>query len=382
MTSPEAPRRRWIWPAIAIGLAALFLTSIARLYQPEYGFTAMIRFAAPGTNEISALQGIPHYRHHPTLSYDGQFYAQLALDPLLRDQAIDRALDQPAYRARRILFSWTAWALGLGRPAWILYAYALQNVLFWLALAALMTRWLPPTTPRGLALWVACLFSHGLLTSVHMALLDGPSMFLIALAIAASERGRVFTAAAIVGIAGLGRETNFLASLGLPKPARRWPWLELAAALVLAALPLLLWQDYLRSIYRSTSASGHPQMAMPMLVYLEVLRDTVKAVSRGGGLLLALKLGVVVCLGVQGAYLIHRRHYDSPWWRIAVAYAILMLTVHGVVWEGYPGAVTRVTLPLAFGFNVLLTRETGRRFWPWFTFGNLHLLPAALMLRL
>ena len=59
-----------------------------------------------------------------------------------------------------------------------------------------------------------------------------------------------------------------------------------------------------------------------------------------------------------------------------------MLTVHGVVWEGYPGAVTRVTLPLAFGFNVLLAREAGRQFWPWFVLGNLHLFPAALMLRL
>ena len=97
-------------------------------------------------------------------------------------------------------------------------------------------------------------------------------------------------------------------------------------------------------------------------------------------MLLAFKLGVVVCLGVQAAYLIHRRHYESPWWRIAVPYAILMLMVHGVVWEGYPGAVTRVTLPLAFGFNVLLARETGRQFWPWFALGNLHLLPSVLML--
>ena len=342
MTVSGAPGVRSIWPAVAIGLALLLLASVARLYQPAYGFTAMIRFAAPGTTELSVLQEIPHYRHHPSLSYDGQFYAQLALDPLLRDPAIDRALDQPAYRARRILFSWTAWALGLGRPAWILYAYALQNVIFWLALAVLMTRWLPPTTPRGLALWTACLFSHGLLTSVRMTLLDGPSMFLIALAIAASERGRLFTAAAIVGVAGLGRETNLLASLGLPKPTGRWRWLALGAALVLAALPLLLWQDYLHSIYRSTSASGHPQLALPMVVYLEVLRDTARAVIRGGGMLLAFKLGVVVCLGVQAAYLIHRRHYDSPWWRIAVPYAILMLMVHGVVWEGYPGAVTRV----------------------------------------
>jgi len=30
-----------------------------------------------------------------------------------------------------------------------------------------------------------------------------------------------------------------------------------------------------------------------------------------------------------------------------------------VVWDGYPGAVTRVTLPLAFGFNVLLVSEKG-----------------------
>ena len=42
--------------------------------------------------------------------------------------------------------------------------------------------------------------------------------------------------------------------------------------------------------------------------------------------------------------------------------------------------MTRVTLPLVFGFNVLLAREDGRRFWPWFILGNLHLLPAAMLL--
>jgi hypothetical protein len=380
MTSRAAPGWRWIWPAVAIGLVILLLTSVARLYHPPYGFTEMIGFAAPGTGELPALRRLPHYLHPPSGSYDGQFYAQLALEPLLRDPAIDGALDQAPYRARRILFSWTAWALGLGRPEWILYAYALQNVLFWLILAALMTRWLPPTTMRGLLLWTACLFSHGLLTSVRSALLDGPSMCLIALAIVASERGRLFTAAAIVGISSLGRETNALAIVGLPKPDGRRRWLKLAAALVLSAIPLLLWQDYLRSIYRSTSDAGYSHLVTPLLVYVHVLRDTAARVLRGDGLLLTLKLGVVICLAVQAAYLIHRRRYESPWWRIAVPYAVLLFTVHSVVWDGYPGAVTRVTLPLAFGFNVLLTRETGWQFWPWFILGNLHLLPAALML--
>ena len=86
-------------------------------------------------------------------------------------------MDLAPFRARRILFSWTAYALGLGRPAWILEAYALQNVVAWLMLALLLTRWLPPAAPvAALALWIACLFSHGLLWSVRFALLDGPSL--------------------------------------------------------------------------------------------------------------------------------------------------------------------------------------------------------------
>ena len=46
----------------------------------------------------------------------GQFYVQLALDPLLRDPAIEQALDNFPYRSRRILFSWTAFLLDLGQP--------------------------------------------------------------------------------------------------------------------------------------------------------------------------------------------------------------------------------------------------------------------------
>lgn len=374
------PPVQLVCATVAIGLVVLLLASVARLYHPPFGFTEMIRFA-DGVSELPTLQAIPHYTHPPWGSYDGQYYAQMALDPLLRDPAIDKALDLPPYRARRILFSWTAWAFGLGRPEWILYAYSLQNVLAWLVLAALMTRWLPPTTPRGLALWTACLFSHGLLTSVRAALLDGPSMLLIALAIAASERQRLLTSAAIVGIAGLGRETNLIAALGLPWPRGRYPWARIGAALTIAATPLLLWQDYLRSIYRSTSAAGQDQLDRPVLVYLEMLQQSVNRVFLGNPALLdVLKLGVIVCLSVQLAYLLYRRQYESPWWRVALGYALLMLVVHKVVWDGYPGAVTRVTLPLAFGFNVLLSRETSRGFWGWFVLGNLHLLPAAMLL--
>src|SRR5262249_35966942 len=142
----------------ALGLCALFLRAVAGFYHPGTGFTALIGFPEADSSTSPALRAIPHYTYPAAASYDGQFYAQRALDPLVRDPDIDHAMDLAPFRARRILFSWTAWAFGLGRPAWILEAYALQNVVCWLALAALLARWFPLRGPRDLALWAACLF--------------------------------------------------------------------------------------------------------------------------------------------------------------------------------------------------------------------------------
>ena len=239
---------------------------MARYYHPRTGFTALIGFPAGHQNEAPALRAIPHHGYEGIGVYDGQFYAQRALDPLVRDPLVDHAMDLAPFRARRILFSWTAYLAGFGRPAWILEAYALQNVVAWLLLAAVLTWWLPPTTPRGLALWAACLFSHGLLWSVRFALLDGPSLLLTALAIRLAEKGRPFASAALVGLNGLGRETNLLGALALPVlpvPRDRRSLVRLAGMSLLVILPLLVWQDYLRSIYRSTIAAGADVQTTP-----------------------------------------------------------------------------------------------------------------------
>src|SRR3982751_1329375 len=193
---------------IAIVLAMLFFGAVARFYHPGTGFTALIGFPPAADSDPPALSAIPHYQYPAWASYDGQFYAQRALDPLLRDPAIDRGMDLAPSRSRRILFRGTAYVLGLGRPVWILEAYALQNVACWAIMAALLTRWIPLTSFRGLAPWTACLFSHGLLWSVRFALLDGPSLMLTMCAVAAAERERAFGSAAIVAIHALGRETN------------------------------------------------------------------------------------------------------------------------------------------------------------------------------
>jgi len=379
-----AATRQWTYRGLAIALVILFLASVARFYHPGTGFTALIGFPAGHDNEAPAMRQVPHFDYPAWASYDGQFYAQRALDPLCRDPRVDRAMDLPPFRARRILFSWTAYALGLGHPVWIIEVYAVQNVVCWLLLACLLARWIPPTSGRGLALWTACLFSHGVLWSVRFALLDAPSLVLTVCAVWAVERGRSLLSAAIVGIAGLARETNLLVVAVQPLQRDRRTWMRLVAAITVAAIPLLLWEDYLRSIYRSTIFAGADQFMMPGVAVTSSWRQALSAVRAGGlfsghGLAFALLSSLVV----QAVYVLVRREYAAAWWRVAVPYVVLMLLLDRVLADPHTGAITRVMLPLTVGFNVLLATESRpSRFWPWFAAGNLHLLSALTVMPL
>jgi hypothetical protein len=57
------------------------------------------------------------------------------------------------------------------------------------------------------------------------------------------------------------------------------------------------------------------------------------------------------------------------WWRIGASFAVMMLFIAQPVWEGYPGAATRVLLPMMLAFNVLVPR--GRRWLAVLALGNL-----------
>lgn len=324
------------------------------------------------------MREVPHFDYPPWASYDGQFYAQRALDPLCRDPLVDRAMDLAPFRARRILLSWTAYALGLGRPAWIIEVYAVQNVVCWLVLAWLLARWIPPTSGRGLALWTACLFSHGVLWSVRFALLDVPSLVLTVCAVWAVEQERPLLSAAIVGIAGLARETNVLVVAAQPFPRDRGAWMRLGAAVALAAIPLLLWEDYLRSIYRSTIFAGADTLMAPGTALTARWMQALGAV-RAGGLFSGdgRAFAMLSSLVVQAVYVLVRREYRSAWWRVTVPYVVLMLLLDRVLADPHTGAITRVLLPLTVGFNILLAAESRPApFWSWFAAGNLHLLSA------
>jgi hypothetical protein len=200
----------------------------------------------------------------------------------------------------------------------------------------------------------------------------------------AVESGRALLSAAVVGIAGLGRETNLLVAAAQPVPRNARAIVRTIAAVALAVAPLLIWEDYLRSIYRSTIFAGADQLTMPgaalRIAWTRGL-DALRGNASTPGDCLALTL--LVSLVVQATYVLVRREYASAWWRVAVSYVALMLVLDRVLADPQTGAITRVLLPLTIGFNILLASESRPvRFWTWFVAGNLHLLSALTVMPL
>ncbi len=368
-----APRRGAI-PYVAT--VVVFLVAIGRFYDPVNGFTSLIHFGAESeATELPALRAQPHAFDGP-YGYDGQFYAQLALDPLARDPAIEGALDTFAYRARRVLFAATAHVLGLGQPRWILQAYALQNVACWFAVAWLLLGWLPAGATRRFAVWFLCLWSYGLIASVEGAMLEGPSLLLLLLAVRALERGRHWVTAGVLALAVLGRETNVLGATALldrrPESWRALRELMLQAAVI--AGPLALWLVYLLVTHFElfVHGAGGANFAPPLSGYAGAVSAAVSTLqAEGWRSWAAFELLALVSLAVQAASYAVRPQWKSAWYRIGLVYVVLMLVLGPGVWES-SRAFARVLLPMAVAYNLLLPR--GRAFWPMAIAGNLPVI--------
>jgi hypothetical protein len=200
-------------------------------------------------------------------------------------------------------------------------------------------------------------------------------MVLTVLAVAAAERQRAGLASAIVGVSGLGRETNVLSWFALadrrPQTAADAARLALTAAVAVA--PLLLWLAYLRTIYPTFTTSSASNLALPFSGYLRHGAWMLHGIAeRGPASTPGYALMIHASLTVQVLFLVTAWQRDSAWWRVGVAYCALFAVLDYVVWEGYPGAAPRVLLPMTVAFNVLAVRR--RWCWAWLIPGNLFVV--------
>ncbi len=364
------------------GTVAVFLWICSQFYLPGQGFTYLIEFGdQQHARYLPELKALNHFELHDSDGYDAQAYAQIAMRPRLGDPELRSAVDNLPYRARRILFCWTAYALAGGNAARALQIYAVQNILAWLLLAVLLCRWFPPDRWGHWLRWAAVLFSFGLCISVRGSLVDGPSLLLIAAGMALLESGRPWAAAALFGVTGLGKETNILAAASLAPSSRTGAEYRRAFGRVaLALLPLIIWLLVLAHGLGGGGAVGARNFALPFGGYAGKWAEIARIATFKPWWMVRGSLLIQVALTAQWLFFALRPRWSDPWWRVGAAYAALMVVLGAAVWEDYPGAASRVLLPMTLAFNLLVPR--GRKWWAVLILGNLSVLvtPDALPL--
>jgi hypothetical protein len=70
-----------------------------------------------------------------------------------------------------------------------------------------------------------------------------------------------------------------------------------------------------------------------------------------------------LALSAQAVVILVYRRPEDPAWRVGLAYTVLLLTLGTAVWEGFPGAATRVLLPLTLAANLILVRTRASLVW-------------------
>ncbi len=369
---------RWQRRLVGAVLVAAFVALVAPFWHPVYRFSALL-----GIDAAREATAMPAVRAQPIAytdgGYDGQFYAQIACDPSLRDPALPGATDSLAYRARRILFPATAWVLALGDPARAVKVVPWLNIVCWFGLAAVLWPLLRAERSwAGLGAWAGVMFSAGMLASVRNALTDLPALLVFVLAMRAAARRREGAMAGWLAASLLTRETMLAGVWGLLPgwSARRREWLIQAGWVIGALVPLLLWLLYIRWQVGPHSG-GLRNFAWPgagllgewreELVYLLDWRDPLLGVT---------STLATLAVTVQAVFLLWHWRPHNRWWRFGAGSLVLMAVLGEAVWEGVFGASLRVLLPLLLVCNYLAVRRR-RAAW-WLLFINLS-VPAGLV---
>jgi len=350
----------------------LFLWAVAQFHHRETGFSSLLSIGDQlSDNKVTALKALPHHIYEGSPGYDGAYYVQLALHPTLDNPELKKSIDNLPYRAKRILMSWTSWLAGLGQPAWIVQAHALLNVVCWLALGWLLLRWFPPDRWENFLRWAGVMFSHGMIMSVRHSLVDGPSLLLVALALRWLEDGHRIRGAVTLGLAGLGKETSLLAAGGIDFDWRRpGTWLRPILTVGAVALPLAAWMAFIRGKFGPAEDPGLGNFTWPLAGFAEKVGVVVRDLRSNPDFSLYWAVAAtMLALAVQWAFFILWWRPADRWWRVGIAFAAMAAFLSTPVWEGYPGASTRVLLPMTLAFNVLVPR--GVKWLPLLLAGNL-----------
>ncbi|HET9314294.1 MAG TPA: hypothetical protein VFQ51_01850 [Vicinamibacteria bacterium] len=199
--------------------------------------------------------------HRPIAAtgFDGQIYHLIAHDPFLLD-GLDRYVDAPRLRYRRILVPLAAHVLALGRARWIDTAYRAVILLFvfagtwWSARCAIALGRAP--------LWgLAFLLVPAVAISAERMTVDvGLAALTAGFALYAARPGS-WRLMAVLALAALVRETGVLLALGVALATALAGQWRRALRPLLALLPALAWFAY---VHARTPSYEYPVDPRPL----------------------------------------------------------------------------------------------------------------------
>ncbi len=363
------------WAIVYAAVVVYFIGAVLANYSPGEGFTSMLTIGDQNFEKsTSEFKETSPRTFENSAGYDGQFYAQLALDPTLRDPEFKKAIDNLPYRGRRILMPAIGWLLGLGQPDWIVNIYPLINPICWLFCALLLLHWLPPTDFQNLIRWAGILLGWGWVSSIQNSLTDGPATCLTLLALFLLDKNKRYAAAWSIAASILTKDTSALAGLTLlPQGKLDAKNLAKAAGLGAAALlPFAIWYLYMSSIGLSASSTGSRNFSLPFVALTEKVYEVLKIMLADFSWANAtFALGILGLCG-QILYFLFFPKWKSVWWRCGIGFAALGCVLGTAVWEGLPGAAPRVLLVLHIAFNMRLPR--GKAWLPLLLLANVSIL--------
>ena len=374
---------RIVYSILYLLFILFFLATFLNKRQENTGFTWLIYFGNEFYIERPTL--FPNsVLAHENFGYDGQHYAQLALDPMLKREETQQALDNFSYRSRRILFSWTAYLLGFGNPEWIVQVYAVQNAVAWLLVALLLLFWLPPKSYQNLLRYFCILFSAGVIISVLRALLDLPSLLLILTFALLVEKARPKSAIASLAMATLAKDHSVLCFAGLVKKIdlSLKSIIKHIVRLAIVVAPLFLWIVYVFLVDDAPSGSsfsGFNNFAFPILNWLHKIFELIR-LSTSEGLHRYLVFEILTCISIltQIGYFAINREPKNFWWRVGAINALLILSLGYNVMQDALFAVSRVALPMTVAFNIAFPRTL--KTLPILVLANLLVIPGLMLI--
>lgn len=364
---------KWLLTSFLVGAALIPLLIIAISYQPRVGFTSLIYFGSDfASQQVSEIRDLPKVVY-PGSGYDGQFYAQLAIDPLLNHDDLPQALDNPSYRARRIFLPWLGYIVGFGQPTLILQTYALLNFGFYGLLVWMLYGFFRPHTGQSLFCFAGALLSTGVIASLSRALPDLPAAVLL---IMASLNPLSISGLIYFTLAVFSKETSliampflFFSQINYRSPSLIADLWRVVKKALWVLLPFSAWIMYITWRLPLGDLDGTRNFSLPFVSIVQHISENLALFAQNRSIESLAECLVSISLLGQGAYLLVNRQPKKVLWLTGVVFFSLFCVLGSSVMVEQL-AYTRAVLPLTLAFNMLLKTEMTEKFLGWWLLGN------------